>query len=238
MTPAATTGERFGARRLHSDAIAVALSSMGNAGLGVLFWALAARLIAPHQLGVMTAVLSVITSLASVVAAGVGDAYTALLPATGGARGRVYQHGQRIFYVLTVASGVVGAMVAVGMLREIRGSVAAAVLIAVGVVFWASFTLQNSTMIAVGRARWVPVANLAVGLAKIALLVVLVRTIGWHSVELAAIVAVAAAALILRPILLLAIRNDSLPTRGSVAEERSIREFNRVVRQTLSLIHI
>lgn len=235
MTPAATTGERFGARRLHSDAIAVALSSMGNAGLGVLFWALAARLIAPHQLGVMTAVLSVITSLASVVAAGVGDAYTALLPATGGARGRVYQHGQRIFYVLTVASGVVGAMVAVGMLREIRGSVAAAVLIAVGVVFWASFTLQNSTMIAVGRARWVPVANLAVGLAKIALLVVLVRTIGWHSVELAAIVAVAAAALILRPILLLAIRNDSLPTRGSVAEERSIREFNRVVRQTITL---
>lgn len=235
MTPSATTDEYFGARRLHADAIAVALSSVGNAGLGVLFWALAARLIAPDQLGVMTAVLSVITSLASIVAAGVGDAYTSLLPATGAARAQVYRHGQRIFYALSIASGVLGSLVAVTILREIRGSVIVALLIAVGVVLWATFTLQNSTLVAVGRARWVPVANLAVGVAKICLLVLLVSTVRWHSVELAALAAVAVAALILRPVLRRVVNAGRLPAHGSVAAEHSVSEFNRVVRQTIAL---
>lgn len=228
--------ERFGSARLHGDAIAVAFSSIGNAALGVVFWAVAARLVPPHQLGVMTAVLSVITSLASVVAAGVGDAYTALLPATGSGRTQVYRRGQRLFLVLSVIAGVLGAAVAVSLLREIRGSVAVGVLIAAGVVAWGAFTLQNSTMVAIGRARWVPLANLGAGLGKIALLVVFVLTVSWHAVELSAVIAVLAVALVLRPILgRLITSGDRLPEAGSVSVHESIPEFNRVVRQTISL---
>jgi hypothetical protein len=56
---------RFGARRVHRDAGAMALSSVANAALGLAFWAFAARFIVPAELGVMTAVLAVVVSSAT-----------------------------------------------------------------------------------------------------------------------------------------------------------------------------
>lgn len=83
----------FGAKRLNRDAVLMAFSSVANAALGMVFWAFAAKVFKPEQLGVMTAVLSVIVSVSLVVAAGVGDAYTALLPAVGPARRSVFRRG-------------------------------------------------------------------------------------------------------------------------------------------------
>src|SRR4051812_11068222 len=82
---------RFGAQRLYRDAASLASSSVANALLGVAFWALAAKLFPPEQLGVMTAVLAVIVSVGIVVATGVGDAYTAFLPAAGADRSMLYR---------------------------------------------------------------------------------------------------------------------------------------------------
>src|SRR5713226_3084251 len=99
---AAGVPARFGAKRLYRDAGSMASSTVVNAVLGTAFWAVAASTIPPERLGVMTAVLSVILATSMILATGVGDAYTALLPAAGIARPRLFRHGQRTFGTMAV----------------------------------------------------------------------------------------------------------------------------------------
>ncbi|ANW65681.1 hypothetical protein BCA37_20830 [Mycobacterium sp. djl-10] len=227
---------RFGIGRVHRDAGWVAVSSLATAALGAAFWAFAARYIAPQQLGVMTAVLAVIASLGSVVAAGVGDAYTALLPAVGSARVRVYRRGQRVFLALALVVSTLGAAATITVLNEVRGSIGVAVLVVIGTTVWATGALQNSTMIALGRARWAPTVNASLGLAKILLLSVAVTVIGWHSVELAAVAATALFAVVLQPVLRrIVIAGDELPRAASIATDVATREFDRLVIRTVAL---
>ncbi len=235
-TVADGTRSRFGARRVHRDAGAVAISSALNAVLGAAFWAFAAKFIPPHELGVMTAVLAVIVAVGTVVASGIGDAYTALLPAVGAARPRVFRRGQRLFLILATTTGVTAAIATTTFLREVAGSAAVALLVFVGIVGFAAANLQNSTMIAIGRARWVPSVNLTLGLAKIVLLPALAFTIGWHSVELAVVIATVSVVLVLRPVLARIIRTGrELPMTATIGEPRAVTEFNRLVIRTVAL---
>src|ERR1700687_3176172 len=107
---------RFGAKRLYRDAGSMASSTMATAGLGMVFWAIAAKIFPPERLGVMTAVLSVIVATSMIVAVGIGDAYVALLPAVGAARPRVFRRGQRVFYALVLITGVGAAIATVVLL--------------------------------------------------------------------------------------------------------------------------
>src|SRR5882724_1578710 len=111
---------RFGASRLYRDAGAMVTSSVANAILGVGYWAIAAKMFPPEKLGVMTAVLAVIVAVAVVMAAGVGDAYTALLPAAGAARPALYRRGQRVFFGLAAVTGIGAAICTTTLLPHVR----------------------------------------------------------------------------------------------------------------------
>jgi O-antigen/teichoic acid export membrane protein len=225
---------RFGARRLYRDAGAVATSSVANAVLGVAFWAVAAKIFLPEQLGVMTAVLAVIVSTSLVLAAGVGDAYSALLPAVGNARPGVYRRGQRLLYGLATAVGIVAALVTTASLSQVRGSIAVGVLICVGIVAWSAVTLQSSTLVALGRARWLPLVNTATSLAKIGLLPLLAFAVQWHAVELSFIAAALVTVVVLRPIIANVIHSarDLPPPR--MPEHTIAPTFNRFTAQTIA----
>jgi glycosyltransferase involved in cell wall biosynthesis/O-antigen/teichoic acid export membrane protein len=216
-----------GYKRLYRDAGSIATSSAANVVLGVAFWALAAKLFPPEQLGVMTAVLAVIVAAGLVIGSGIGNAYTALLPAAGSATAPLYRHGQRVFYVLAGISGVVAAFGTTAFLDEARGSVAVGVLVAAGVVVWAAFVLQNSTLAALARAGWLPSANVAASLGKIVLLPVLVFAVGWHSLELATVVGAAVVVLVLAPVIRRTIVAVDPTTR--LPAPRSFGVFNRLV---------
>jgi O-antigen/teichoic acid export membrane protein len=233
-TRGATT--RFGTQRVHKDAGSAAFASAANAILGAAFWAFAARMIPPQQLGVMTAVLALIVSSGSVVATGVGDAYTALLPAVGNARPDVYRRGQRVFFLLAAGLAIVGALVTVSLLSEVRGSVGVAILVATGIFAVGTFNLQTSTLMAIGRAAWVPAANVVLGVSKFVLLPVLAVAAGWHSVELAVVISTVLIAVFFRRIIgrIIATGQD-LPDAATISDAEAPREFTRVVRQTTSL---
>ena len=226
---------RFGAKRLYRDAGALATTSIANAALGMVFWGFAAKTLPPAQLGVMTAILSVIVSTGMVVGNGVGYAYTALLPAVGEARRVVFRRGQRVFLTLSLITGVGAAIVTTLFLREVRGSVGVAVLVAVGTLAWAAFILLNSTLTSLGRARWLPVVNVVTSIGKIVLLVLLAATVRWHSVELAFVIAAAAAVIALRPAIVRAIDSGKdLPSTMAMSETEALAEFNRLVIRTLT----
>lgn len=230
------TGTRFGVRRVQRDATAMAVASLVNSILGASFWAFSAKFITPADLGVMTAVLAVILSAVAIVSTGVGDAYTALLPAVGPARGRVYRHGQRVFFSMISVTAILGAVGCTTLLREVRGSWSVAALVALGIVVWGTWALQNSTAAALGRARWLPPANIAVGVGKIVILPLLAFTLSWHSVELAVVISGGALVAILWPRINRVIdSNADLPSSASISEDRAIGEFNRLVIRTVAL---
>lgn len=227
---------RYGAQRVHRDAAAVAAGSVINAVLGVAFWAYSARFVTPGELGVMTAILSVITAVGSVIAAGVGDAYSAVLPAVGRDRPTVLRRGLRLTALMSVVAGVISAVVVVVTLPEVRLDPAVAALVAVGIVAWSAYGLQSATLIAIARANWVPASNIAHGVAKIVLLPALVATIAWQSVPLAVVIASLGMVAVLGP----AIRRvvdigDGLPTSGTIPGGRAMVEFHRVVTRTIAL---
>ena len=225
---------RFGAQRLYRDAASLASSSVTNALLGVAFWALAAKLFPPAQLGVMTAVLAVIVSVAIVVATGVGDTYTALLPAAGVDRAQLYRRGLRVFVMLALISGVAAAGATITWLDEVRGSVAVAVLVIVGVFAWGALTLQTSALVALGRARWLPAATIAANVAKISLLVLLAYTQSWHPVELSFIVAAAVVIAVLHPMIDRVVRSGSDLPPAAAPEGVLNRTFRLFVGQTVT----
>jgi O-antigen/teichoic acid export membrane protein len=231
---AATSNEsRFGVKRLYRDAGALATMTAANAVLGMGFWALAATTYPPVKLGVMTAVLAVVVSMGTVVAAGVGDAYTSLLPAVGKARHHLFRHGQRVFFVLALICGVAAAFVTTTLLREVRGSFAVGALITVGVVALASVALQNSTLVSLGRARWLPGVNIALSLGKILLLPLLAFTLSWHAVELSVVISALISVLVLRRVIARMIDVDDGLPEATMAEVPATRAFDRFVGQTI-----
>jgi O-antigen/teichoic acid export membrane protein len=223
---------RFGAQRLYRDAVSLATSSVVNAVLGIAFWALAAKLFPPEKLGVMTAVLAVIVSVGVVVSAGVGDAYTALLPAVGTDRPHFYKRGQRVFFGLAFAGGIAAAMCTTSWLTEVHRSASVAALVAIGTVVWATASLQNATLAALGRAQWLPAVNVALSVGKMALLPLLAVTLDWHPVELSAVLSATAVMLVVRRVIVRTINSsDDLPA-STGPDSLSASKFNTFVAQT------
>ncbi len=211
----------------------MAASSIANALLGVAFWAIAAKMFAPADLGVMTAVLAVIVSVGIVVATGVGDAYTALLPAAGADRAGLYRRGQVVFFALVLGCGVAAAVATVSWLSEVRGSVTVALLVAIGVVAISVLTLQNSTLVALGRARWLPAVNIAAGAGKIVLLSLLGVTVRWHPVELSVVVSAVVVLVVLQPAITRMVHSGNDLPQATAPPGVLNRSFNMFVGQTV-----
>jgi O-antigen/teichoic acid export membrane protein len=230
----ATPRQKFGTTRLYRDAGSMASSSVVNAVLGAAFWALAAKRFPPHELGVMTAVMAVIVSTGVVVASGIGDAYTALLPAVGAACPRLYRRGQRAFWVIASVSGLGAAAGTVLFLTEVRGSIGVAVMVAFGTVVWSLVNVQSSAVVALGRARWLPVVNTATGVCKIALLLLLAATLHWHAVELSFVIATTAMVVLLRPAILRVINTATDLPAATLSEDAAMRMFNGFFAQSVA----
>jgi len=156
-------------RQLYRDAVSLASSSMLTAVLGMGFWVVCARLIPPSRLGVQTALLAIIVGPAIVVATGVGDGFTAIVPVSGLQRSAVIARGYRLVVFASLALGAIAALVATTVLAEVRGSVWVALLVAGGVVVWSLFVVQDSALTSLQRASWLPGENGTTSALKIGL---------------------------------------------------------------------
>lgn len=223
---------RFGIARLYRDAGALAITSVANAVFGVAFWAIAAKMFEPHDLGVMTAILAVVTSTGVVAASGIGDSYTALLPAVGADRRVVYRRGQRLFAGLVIVVGIGAAVGTTSWLAEVKSSFWVGVLVFVGVLVWASLTLQNATLVALGRARWLPTVNVTVSVGKLLLLVVFAAGMWWHPLEMSVVVTAAICVMLIRPRILRIIDSDEQLPPSTIPDGLPKRHFYGFVGQT------
>ena len=221
---------RFGASRVLRDAASLGTSSIVNAAFGLATWAITAHLIAPAQLGVMTAVLAAITAPALAVATTIGGTYTSLLPAVGSARPAIFRRGQRLFLVSSVIGGVIAGLATIAWIDGVHGSLPVFALVVVGTVLLGTLLLQGTILPAIGRASWVITMMFTMNVLKICMLITFATTFFWHSFELATVVSAGLVAVTLVPFINRIIRtSNSLPSTSSLTQHEAIKEFDRFV---------
>lgn len=191
MQPLRRALQRCSQSAVATDSLALILTSGLTAATGFLFWSLAARMLSPEELGMETALLSLMTTAGTIAAIGTGNSFTALLPVPGCA------HRERLLdgYVLVATTSVVLGAVA-GLIASYTMHLGVATTIGwavLGSMTMAFFALKDSAMIGLGAAAKLPVQNLIASIGKIALFPAMVA-VGAHPAVAVTLVAAGVAA--------------------------------------------
>lgn len=144
-----------------------------TSGLGLVFWVLAARLYRPEDFGVATTAVYTMMMLADVACIGLRTGLVRYLPIAGRRTPGTIALG---YGVAVSASLAIGTVFLLGLdlwardLDALRAALLLAVFFVAGTAFWALFMLEDSVLVGLRKAPWVPIENTLFGLAKIALL--------------------------------------------------------------------
>jgi O-antigen/teichoic acid export membrane protein len=160
---------------LYRSSFALMLTTGLNGVLGFAYWVLAARLYSAKAYGLGAGAISAMTLVSSLGWIGLQYVLLRFVPVAGGAQTRLV----RLTYAAAItiglaASGVFLAgfahLAGLGMLTE---SPLTVLLFSASIVLWIVFSLQDSVLIGLRRAGWVPIENATFGAIKAVLLVVL-----------------------------------------------------------------
>jgi O-antigen/teichoic acid export membrane protein len=162
-----------------------------TAATGILFWAIAARMMSPQSLGIDTALLSLITAAGMVAAIGTGNSFTALLPIRDCDRRRRLADGYVIVATIATVLGVGAGIFASATLH--LGTVTAVCLTTLGSLATAFYIVKDSAMVGLGGTVKLLFQNFGASLGKLALFPLLVLT-AWHPAVLATVASSAATA--------------------------------------------
>ncbi|OKI81653.1 lipopolysaccharide biosynthesis protein [Micromonospora sp. CB01531] len=185
---------------LNGNVYALMLNTVVSSLLGIAYWALAARLYSPTELGIGAATVSTMTFLSNLAQLNLNGALARFLPAAAGQSGRLvgYAYAVTCLAALALSGGfLLLAPLVTDRLDFLHRTPLFAVAFAVAVACWGVFTLQDSVLTALRGVVWVPVENTAFGLAKIGLLVLfagVVPSLGifvsWNLAVVAALIPV------------------------------------------------
>jgi O-antigen/teichoic acid export membrane protein len=170
---------------LFLHAYALALSGLLTSGLGVVYWALAARLYPAEVVGVNAALISLITLLANVSQLNLRSGFGRFVPEAGPRVGRLLAAGYVSAGIVALLSSglLVLALSAIPALAPVLAATPSATgLFIVTAVAWTLFGLQDNALTALRRTVWVPVENAVFAVLKIALLVGLAGFAGTFAI--------------------------------------------------------
>lgn len=172
----------FLAEPLNRTASALMASTVLTAGLGVLFWAVAARAFTTEQVGRDGALITAMISLAILCDLSINNIILRYFP-------QLREHlAKRVWqaYLIAGTSALIGGSLFVflapllsSQFDFLRGGTAMTFAFPLSVAFWAVFVLQDSVLTAMSKATWLPAENGAFSAAKI----VVILGMAWASVE-------------------------------------------------------
>ncbi|MBG0815623.1 lipopolysaccharide biosynthesis protein [Planomonospora sp. ID82291] len=168
-----------------------AYSLIVNAGaagaLGLAYWTVAARFYSDADYGRGFALIAAMRLLAALTAFGFVGALTRFLPEGGRATGRLV--GSTYLVGGGAAAAATGLFLTTlpfwGANFGGLAGLAPAAWFLLAVVLWCVFTLQDVVLTALGKAPWVPLIGVAVGVAKLGLLIVLAPSFPGSGIFLA-----------------------------------------------------
>lgn len=168
-------------RSFLADGSSLGASALLTAFAGLVGWLVAARTLAPAEVGHASAFVNAFLMVAALSELGTGQAMLSWLPRAGSAAPTLV----RRVYGVTLATGVVFSLVwalaTMGVMDRATdplGAVATTMLFVAAALSWTVFHLQDDVLTGVGAARWVPLENLFFGVVRIVLLLVLAGPLG------------------------------------------------------------
>jgi O-antigen/teichoic acid export membrane protein len=145
------------------------VSSMGSAGIGIIFWGVAAHLVPVASIGRASAELSAMSLLASLASLSLASTFVRFLPVSGDRTrtfvARCYGTSTSLAVILAVVCVIAG----FGH-RFLPAALGWRALFIVVVAFWVVFALQDAALTGLRATKWVAVENVLFGLGKLALL--------------------------------------------------------------------
>jgi O-antigen/teichoic acid export membrane protein len=163
---------------LFHNAYALALSGVLTSGLGLLYWAVAARLLPIEIVGVNAALLSVVMLLGNVAQLNLRSGFGRFVPGAGNRTAVLIAAGYGAAVTVAAVSAVVFLWVlgaVPGLLKNVLVMPVLAWLFPVTVVAWTAFAVQDHALTALRRTPIVPIENAVFGVLKIVALVALAR---------------------------------------------------------------
>lgn len=155
--------------RLVRSALALLISNATGAVLGVVFWAVAARLFPAVDVGYGVAEIAAMTFLASMAQLNLGVVFPRFLYAAGSRAAVVLRSGYAASILLALMAG--GAFLTLtGHHDYIARGTLPALLFLAAVVLWVIFTIEDAALTGLRATFWVPVENTSFSLVKILLL--------------------------------------------------------------------
>ncbi len=161
---------------LYRNGYALVISSGATSALGFIYWILAAQNYSTETVGLNSAILSAVMFLANVSQLNLGNAFNRFLPSSG------RQSRSIILYTYALTSGVaciVAALFLLGLnawapqLNILYSSPLLIIGFILSVVAWLIFILQDSALVGLRQATWVPFENIIFAVAKVLLLIIL-----------------------------------------------------------------
>lgn len=179
-----TSVQRWRPSRITSSALALSGSTGFTAILGFLFWGIATHLYSAADLGRAAAAVSAMSLIAALAQLNLPRFYPRFLPQAGPRARRFILLGYAGCSAASIAAGVI--YVASGLGNTIFAhSHWMEVTFILAVPLWVIFNIEDSVLTGLRAAVWVPIENVAFGLAKLLLIVLLIGNgvlgvfLGW-----------------------------------------------------------
>jgi O-antigen/teichoic acid export membrane protein len=170
---------------LYREGYALVLSSALTSGLGMVYWVLVARNYTTTVVGLNSATMSAMFFLANVSQLDLVSALNRFIPEAGRKTGRLVIYAYLISSAIALGSSllfVMGLNIWAPTLGFLKSSTFFIVWFVIATMTWCIFTLQDSVMIGLQQAKWVPIENVFFALAKIILVVALAKPFPQYGV--------------------------------------------------------
>ncbi|HUC04827.1 MAG TPA: hypothetical protein VL961_05470 [Acidimicrobiales bacterium] len=152
--------------RLVHSAFALLVSNATGAALGITFWAVAAHLFTPREVGYGVAEIAAMTALASIAELNLAAVYPRFLYAAGARAPRTLGLGYGASVGLAVVAGILFLLFG-GQHRYIAAGILSGAVFVASIVLWAIFTIEDAALVGLRATFWVPVENTTFSIAKI-----------------------------------------------------------------------
>jgi len=170
---------------LYRNGYALMINAISTSVLGVLYWVIAARFYSTDAVGVNSAAISTMTFLSTAARFYLDGALIRFLPRAGARSTRLVQY---TYLIGGLATAVFAAIFLFGLniwapaLGYLRASTFIAVSFLITTVASCIFAEQDSALVGLRQAHWVPVENITFAVAKIVLLFVFAKTLPVYGI--------------------------------------------------------
>lgn len=206
---------------LYRNGYALILSTGITSALGLLYWAVAAQFYKTEQVGLNSAAISIMIFLSGISQVNLQETMIRYIPEAGSRTTRLVIYTYGIVLVTSVLVGIVfclGISIWSPALSFITASPATALWFVCAIMIWGIFVLEDSILVGLRQAVWVPIENAVFSVFKIALLILLAVSFPQEGIFISWTVAVL---LVVIPVNILLFRK-LIPQHVAVVRQQSV----------------